>query len=107
MAGLRTNRGRARLFGRNWWNSRKEFLYLKPMGLKERGRDKMEARWEEGIFLGLRMESLEVLVGTHKGVIKVRDIKRMDLEKGRWDADFAAKIRESLGNQHQGEKVLK
>ena len=47
-------------------------MYLKP---DTRGNYKFNPRWEEGVWLGLRGESL-VRIGTLEGVIKVRDPKR-------------------------------
>ena len=46
---------------------------------------KTEARWRDGVFLGLRLESGEKLVGTPDGVFKVRSLRRK-IEAERWDA---------------------
>ena len=54
-------------------------------GSKEK--DKMESRWESGIWLGMRDESQEVIIGTPSGCIKVRDIKRYASEDDQWDVD--------------------
>ena len=40
------------------------------------GIDKLETRWESGIWLGVRDESGEMIIGTKEGVIKVRTIRR-------------------------------
>ena len=45
--------------------------YLKP---KSKGKAKAECRWEDGVFLGIRDESGEYIVGTPEGAIKVRSI---------------------------------
>ena len=47
----------------------------------------METRWESGIWLGLRDESNEALIGTPDGVIKARDVRRYGSEEERWDQD--------------------
>ena len=59
-------------------------MYYKP-GVK--GTEKMENRWSTGIWLGMRDESHEVIIGTPMGCIKVKDIKRFASEEDRWDAD--------------------
>ena len=43
--------------------------YFKP-GIK--GKNKMEPRWESGIWLGIRDVSGEIIVGTAEGVLKAR-----------------------------------
>ena len=47
--------------------------YLKP---KSAGKDKLNSRWGEGVWSGVREESGETLIGTREGVIKVRTIRR-------------------------------
>ena len=47
---------------------------------------KHESRWCTGVWLGFRLESGEILIGTEKGVIKVRSVRRKGNEKDRWDA---------------------
>ena len=36
------------------------------------GEKKLETRWENGIYLGVRPESTEIIVGNEKGVVKTR-----------------------------------
>jgi hypothetical protein len=48
------------------------------------GKDKLDARWKEGVRLGLRMESGESLIGTNEGVVKARDFRRKAENGGRW-----------------------
>ncbi len=53
------------------------------------GRDKFDARWKEGVCLGVRGESGESLIGTSEGVVKARAFRRKAESGGRWsDADF-------------------
>ena len=40
--------------------------------------------WTEGIWLGVREESMEVLIGTKDGVIKARTLKRFGRNEDRW-----------------------
>ena len=66
---------RQRLRGRTFKNAVVEFgecvRYLKP---KSAGRDKLNTRWSTGVWLGVREESGEPLIGTAAG--KVRGIRR-------------------------------
>ncbi len=39
------------------------------------GKDKFDARWNEGVRLGSRVESGESLIGTGEGFAKARDFK--------------------------------
>ena len=66
-------RWKGRTFGREVAEIGESVWYMKP-GIK--GKDKFERRWEEGIWLGVRHETGEVIMGTSEGVIKVRDVKR-------------------------------
>ncbi len=53
------------------------------------GKDKFDARWKEGVWLGVRMESGEPLIGTDEGVAKARDFIRKAENGGRWSiTDF-------------------
>ena len=45
-------------------------MYSKPGTCS---RDKFDCRWERGIWLGVRDESGEIIIGTPDGVIKARD----------------------------------
>ena len=49
-------------------------LYLKAGSA---GHDKLACRWESGVWLGVRDETSEVLIGTSSGVVKARDFKRL------------------------------
>ena len=51
-----------------------------------KGQEKMEVRWEEGIFVGVHDRSGEVRVATKDGILKVRDIKSMSGDE-RWQKD--------------------
>ena len=45
----------------------------------------MEPKWKEGVYLGIRLESSEMLVGTEEGVFKCRSLRRKT-EDARWNA---------------------
>ena len=51
------------------------------------GKQKSKVRWVEAIFLGVREESGELIVGTPQGVIKARDFKRYPINGDRWNAE--------------------
>ena len=56
--------------------------YYKP-NKKQRG--KIEPRWADGVFLGIREESGEVIIGTSEGVFKCRAFRRKGSEAERWN----------------------
>ena len=60
-----------------------EGIHYLPLNHLELG--KAEARWKDGISLGVGLESGEKLVGAPEGVFEVRSIRRK-LESERWDA---------------------
>jgi hypothetical protein len=51
------------------------------------GKDKYNSRWEEGVFLGVREESGEIIVGTKEGSIKARAFRKKGSEGERWSRD--------------------
>ena len=56
--------------------------YIRPLS---KGKAKAQVRWENGIFLGIRDESGEYIVGTKEGVIKVRTVRRKGSNEERWN----------------------
>jgi hypothetical protein len=56
------------------------------------GKDKYNSRWEEGVFIGVREESGEIIIGTEKGVIKARAFRRKGSEKERWSQEHVKSI---------------
>ena len=52
--------------------------YLKPKSVR---RNKADARWKDGIWLGIRDRSGESLVGAEHGVIKVRSVRRKSTQE--------------------------
>ena len=59
-------------------------MYLKA---GTRGVDKFAVRWEKGVWLGIRDETGEVIIGTNEGVVKARDMKIMPTQEERWHAE--------------------
>ena len=47
-------------------------------------KNKMKSRWASGIWLGIRDESGEVIIGTDEGVIKCRTVRRKGTKEERW-----------------------
>ena len=70
-----------------------KILYM-PAKQSSHPQGKWEDRYTDGVFLGMRMRSDEILIGTPQGVVKARSIKRYP-EGEQWDRDFARKIRGS------------
>ena len=61
-----------------------QVLYLRP---GPKGKDKMLSRWESAIWLGLRDESGEVIIGTPIGCLKVREVIRYGQQSHRWNLE--------------------
>ena len=68
-------------------------LYMTP-GIT--GKDKLDARWENGIWLGIRDRSGEIIVGTPEGCMKVRSVRRRP-EGERWNKDDGTACEEYRG----------
>ncbi len=47
------------------------------------GKNKLVVRWEDGVWLGIKMESGASILGTAKGVAKAREFRRKPTEGGR------------------------
>lgn len=48
---------------------------------------KLEARWDSGIFLGIRLNTTEKIIGTPKGVVVVQSVRRKP-EDQQWNAEL-------------------
>ena len=53
---------------------------------KQKTRHKLEMRWDRGIFLGVKIDSSERIVGTEKGTFVVQSIRRVP-EAERYNSD--------------------
>ena len=47
------------------------------------GRDKLDVRWESGIWPGIRDESGEIIIGTEKEILKARSFRRKPMSERR------------------------
>ena len=65
-----------------------EKILYKPLKLSGHHRGNMEDTFLDGIFLGMRLRSDEILIGTARGVIKTRTLRRR-VEEEQWDPEFA------------------
>ena len=71
-------------FGEKVW-----YKKLKESGAKD---NKMESRWEEGIWMGHMGRTTEAVIGTTEGVVKAWAVKRR-LESERWDLGMINGVR--------------
>ena len=66
-----------------------QVLYLKPGSA---GNNKFDARWERGIFLGMREDTGEWYIGTGTGVLKVRTVKTLEDDTLRWSGEAVDQV---------------
>lgn len=62
---------------------------MKP---KSKGKNKAKDRWDNGVWLGIRHESSEYIVGTPQGTIKVSAVTRKGSTEDRWNWDEFSKL---------------
>ena len=62
-----------------------EFVHYRKLSADD-NRNKLESKWDEGVWLGHARGSSEVLIGTIEGVVRARTIKRRP-EDERWNAE--------------------
>ena len=67
-------------------------ILYKPLKLSGHHRGNMEDTFLDGIVLGMRLRSDEILIGTTRGVIKTRTL-RIRVEEEQWDNEFARSIK--------------
>ena len=65
---------------------------VQTLKLSGHHRGNMEDTFLDGIFLDMRLRSDEILVGTARGVIKTRALRRR-VEEEQWDNEFARSIK--------------
>ena len=63
-----------RLKGRSWKIELPEFAEM--IEFMKRTRHKLSARWEEGVFLGIKIRTSEKIVGTSEGIFVVQSARR-------------------------------
>ena len=76
-------------------------ILYKPLKLSGHHRGNMEDTFFDGIFQGMRLRSDEILIGTARGVIKTRTLRRR-VEEEQWDPEFAKSIKGELHNLFLG-----
>ena len=58
-----------------------------------KGKTGMSSRWSDGIWIGMKEDTGEHLIGTKEGVIKARTIRRKGSREERWNRARLAEIR--------------
>ena len=54
-------------------------MYLKtPL---HKGREKLEPKWESGVYLGIHEKSQELVIGTPEGAVKAQEFRRKEVTK--------------------------
>ena len=69
-----------------------EKILYKPLKLSGHHRGNMEDTFLDCIFLGMILRSDEIILGTTRGVIKTRTLRRR-VEEEQWDNEFARSIK--------------
>ena len=71
------------------------------------GKDKVVARWKEGVWPGVRLESGESLIGTSEGIVKARDSGEKVRERRRMECARLQRVRRcAMGAAHRSEKRI-
>ena len=66
-----------------------KLLYKIPMGNKM---EKINSRWEYGIFVGVKRKSNQIMVATKEGIVFSRSVRRI-VEELRWGEDSVGWIK--------------
>ena len=74
-----------------------KILYKMRKGQKM---EKINARWEFGIFVGIKRKSNELWIATKEGIISVRSARRIPVEK-RWSEDCVAWVKWAPWNRYK------
>ncbi|CAE7551092.1 unnamed protein product [Symbiodinium sp. CCMP2592] len=68
-----------KLKGRTWQVALPSFGEI--VDYRRRTKSKLDARWQEGVYLGLRLTSSEKIIGTPSGILVVQSIRRKPADK--------------------------
>eukprot|EP00439_Symbiodinium_sp_Y106_P005361 s12533_g1.t1 len=68
-----------KLKGRTWRIALPSFGEI--VDYRRRAKSKLDARWQEGVYLGLRLTSSEKIIGTPSGILVVQSIRRKPADK--------------------------
>ena len=66
--------------------------------------EKLNARWDYGIFVGVRRRSNEIMLATREGITKSRSIKRIP-EGLRWGEDCVRWVRWVPWNRYRDDEM--
>ena len=72
--------------------------YSRP---NSKGKDKLDARWESGIWLGVRDESGESVIGNSEGIIQVRTVRRKP-QSEKWNQELFQSVKGTPWNTVPG-----
>ena len=86
----RLKKKKSRLFGvefgeRVHWRRQKQPRQITKEGKQTSKVAKLDSMWEDGVFLGYRTTSAEMIIGTTSGIMRSRTVRRMP-EDERWGA---------------------
>ena len=56
------------------------------------GKDKFNSRWDKGSYAGHLDETGEIIIGTVRGMLKVRTVRRFASQGERWSAEAFDKV---------------
>ena len=77
------------------WRGRSWKIQLPAFGERieymKRTKTKLDSRWQNGIFLGIKDTTSEKMIGTPDGVLVVQSVRRKPAEEA-WDADSVLKV---------------
>ena len=62
--------------------------------------EKINARWDYGIFVGVKRRSNELMIATSEGIIKVRSVRRLPVER-RWSEDCVGWVKWAPWNEYK------
>ena len=68
-----------RLKGKDWTIPLPAFG--EAVEFRSRARHKLESRWQEGLFLGMRLDTSEKIVGTSEGTFVVQSVRRVTADR--------------------------
>ena len=79
-----------RIKGRKWQVALP--CFGEAVDFRRNTRSKLDSRWQSGVYLGIRLQSTEKIVGTSQGIFVVQSLKRKP-EGQQWDSTLVAAVR--------------
>ena len=94
-----------RLKGKSWKVALP--MFGETVEYKRKTNHKLDSRWEQGVYLGIRMDTTEKIVGTSHGIFVVQSIRRVP-ESSWYNVELLGSIRgvpwkPQAGNAASGE----